>query len=53
MNIVCDGILRELRSTPGYKVPYGSLFEYVSAGNYFAELIEWTGWAIAANTWTT
>jgi 3-oxo-5-alpha-steroid 4-dehydrogenase 1 len=32
----------------GYKIPRGGLFEYVSAANYFAEMVEWTGFAIAA-----
>ncbi|MGB2854987.1 MAG: 3-oxo-5-alpha-steroid 4-dehydrogenase, partial [Dehalococcoidia bacterium] len=47
-----DGILRRLR-TPGetgYKIPRGGLFERVSCANYFGEIIEWCGWAIA--TWS-
>ena len=33
---------------PGYKIPQGGLFKYVSAANYTAECFEWTGWALAA-----
>ena len=42
-NIQADSILRNLRKPgeTGYKVPYGGLFDYVSAANYGAELIEW------------
>lgn len=31
-------------------IPRGGLFERVSAANYFAECVEWTGYAIAAGT---
>lgn len=47
-----DYILRNLRA-PGetdYKIPYGGLFNYVSAPNYLGEIIQWIGWAIA--TWS-
>jgi protein-S-isoprenylcysteine O-methyltransferase Ste14 len=47
-----DRILRNLR-TPGetgYKIPEGGLFRRVSSPNYFGELLEWTGWAMA--TWS-
>jgi 3-oxo-5-alpha-steroid 4-dehydrogenase 1 len=30
-----------------YKIPYGGLFEYVSAANLAAEILEWFGFAIA------
>jgi len=30
-----------------YKIPYGGLFEYVSCANYFGEILEWTGFAVA------
>jgi len=47
-----DRILRSLRTHPGddYQIPYGGLFRWVSCPNYFGEIIEWTGWAIA--TWS-
>ncbi|MBN1305159.1 MAG: DUF1295 domain-containing protein [Anaerolineales bacterium] len=47
-----DEKLRQLRQ-PGerdYKIPYGGLYEYISCPNYFGEILEWTGWAIA--TWS-
>eukprot|EP00775_Hariotina_reticulata_P009380 gene9380-9544_t len=50
-NIHSDAVLRSLRSRSGdtgYKIPHGGLFEYVSAANYFAEMVEWTGFAIAS-----
>ena len=31
-----------------YKVPHGGLFEYCSAGNMAAEILEWCGFALAA-----
>lgn len=31
-----------------YHIPRGGLFEYVSAANFFGEVIEWTGFAIAS-----
>jgi hypothetical protein len=34
----------------GYKVPHGGLFRFVSAANFTAEILEWTGYAIA--TWS-
>jgi 3-oxo-5-alpha-steroid 4-dehydrogenase 1 len=36
--------------TPGYRIPRGGAFEYVSAANYFGEIVLWTGWAVMS--WT-
>jgi len=49
LNLDSDRILRNLRGTgeTGYKIPYGGLFEYVSGANFCAEILEWTGFAIA------
>ncbi len=47
-----DRDLRRLRA-PGdesYKIPRGGLWEYVSNPNYFGEITEWCGWALA--TWS-
>jgi hypothetical protein len=52
INIHSDSVLRSLRK-PGetaYKVPHGGLFRYVSSPNYFGEMVEWFGWAVA--TWS-
>ena len=52
INYHADGVLRALRRPGGpdggYGIPYGGCFEFVSAANYFGEILEWTGWAIAA-----
>ena len=47
-----DAILRGLRSggETGYKIPRGGLYRWISCPNYFGEILEWTGWAIA--TWS-
>ncbi|XP_077585561.1 3-oxo-5-alpha-steroid 4-dehydrogenase 2-like [Stigmatopora nigra] len=52
INIHSDICLRKLRKKGelNYKVPKGGLFEYISAPNYFGEILEWFGYAIA--TWS-
>jgi steroid 5-alpha reductase family enzyme len=47
-----DRVLRNLRDDGEdvYKIPYGGLYRWISCPNYFGEIIEWTGWAIA--TWS-
>lgn len=47
-----DRFLRGLREPgeTGYKIPDQGLFNWISCPNYFGEIIEWTGWAIA--TWS-
>eukprot|EP01087_Luapelamoeba_hula_P003809 TRINITY_DN13665_c0_g1_i1.p1 TRINITY_DN13665_c0_g1~~TRINITY_DN13665_c0_g1_i1.p1 ORF type:complete len:259 (-),score=20.04 TRINITY_DN13665_c0_g1_i1:57-833(-) len=49
VNIQSDAILRNLRKPgdTGYKIPHGGLFEYVSGANFFGEIVEWVGFAIA------
>ncbi|XP_040206871.1 3-oxo-5-alpha-steroid 4-dehydrogenase 2 [Rana temporaria] len=52
INIHSDYILRNLRkpSDFGYKIPEGGMFKYVSGANYFGEIVEWFGYALA--TWS-
>ena len=52
INIRSDTILFALRKPgeAGYKIPYGGSYRWVSAPNYFGELIEWGAWALA--TWS-
>lgn len=50
INYRADRALANLRKPgeTGYKVPRGGLFEVVTCPNYFGELLEWTGFAIAS-----
>lgn len=56
INIHSDSILLHLRGRPingrrqGYKIPRGGMFEYVSCANYFGEILEWSGYALACGT---
>lgn len=52
INRQADNILRGLRGKGelGYKIPKGGLYRYISCPNYFGEILEWVGWAIA--TWS-
>jgi protein-S-isoprenylcysteine O-methyltransferase Ste14 len=57
INRWADRVLANLRKPgeTGYKVPRGGLYELVSCPNYLGELLEWTGFAIAAGSlagWT-
>ncbi len=48
-----DKIIRSLRK-PGDKnhyIPRGGMFRYVSSANYFGEIVEWIGFAIASWSW--
>jgi steroid 5-alpha reductase family enzyme len=47
-----DHVLFALRKPgeTGYKIPYGGMYRWISCPNYFGELLEWTGWALA--TWS-
>ena len=38
------------KSKKHYYIPDGGLYDYISSPNYFGEIIEWSGWAIA--TWS-
>lgn len=52
INFKADTMLIALREPgeTGYKVPRGWLYEYISCPNYFGEMLEWLGWAVA--TWS-
>ncbi|MEL7481123.1 MAG: DUF1295 domain-containing protein [Pseudomonadota bacterium] len=52
LNLNSDHILRTLRGPgeTGYKIPTGGGFRFVTSPNYLGEIIEWTGYAIAACT---
>ena len=45
-----DAVLFRLRGPgdAGYRIPHGGLYEVISCPNYFAELVEWLGFALAA-----
>lgn len=52
INVHADTVLIHLRKPgeTGYKVPHGGLYRWITAPNYFGEILEWTGWAIM--TWS-
>tara|TARA_Y100000589_G_scaffold189995_1_gene179913 strand:+ start:41 stop:790 length:750 start_codon:yes stop_codon:yes gene_type:complete len=52
INIKSDYIMINLKKEkgPGYHIPNSFLYKYLSAPNYFGEIIEWLGWAIL--TWS-
>lgn len=52
INRWADRDLRSLRinTEADYQIPHGVLYRWISCPNYFGEIIEWTGWAIA--TWS-
>jgi len=49
INLRADNTLLRLRSNTdkGYAIPRGGLFEKVSCPNFFGEIVEWIGFAIA------
>ncbi len=52
INLRSDAILHDLRR-PGeteYGIPTGGLYRWISSPNYFGEIVQWGGWAIA--TWS-
>ena len=52
INIRSDYIIMGMKKKkgPGYHIPHAFLYKYLSAPNYFGEIIEWLGWAIL--TWS-
>ncbi len=56
LNLHSDAVLRALRKPgeSGYKIPFGGAYRWVSSPNYLGELLEWVGFAVAAqnlNAW--
>lgn len=53
INWQADYIIRHLRKEGDTRhyIPRGGMFRYVSSANYFGELVEWTGFAIASWSW--
>lgn len=52
INMHSDYVIRHLRK-PGdtrHYLPHGGMYRYVTSANYFGEILEWTGFAIAAAT---
>ena len=52
INIRSDYIMISLKKEKGsgYHIPNSFLYKYLSAPNYFGEIIEWLGWAVL--TWS-
>ena len=52
INRRADHTLRCMRRTgeTGYAIPRGGLYRWISCPNYFGEIVEWAGWALA--TWS-
>lgn len=49
INNRADSTLISLRkSNQGYQIPRGRLFQYISCPNHFGEILEWAGFALAA-----
>ncbi len=50
VNRHADAVLSRLRAPGerGYKIPHGGLYRLVSAPNYLGEIVEWSGFALAA-----
>jgi hypothetical protein len=53
LNLQSDAILRDLSAkgggSGGYRIPFGGLFEYVSAPHFLGEIIEWGGYCLACH----
>ncbi|MDE6858512.1 MAG: DUF1295 domain-containing protein [Alistipes sp.] len=54
VNLHSDYIIRHLRKEGDTRhyIPRGGMFRYVSSANYFGELMEWVGFAIASWSWS-
>ena len=48
INFHADHVLIRLRDQGGgYRIPTGGLYRWITCPNYFGEMLEWAGWAIA------
>jgi len=58
INRRADRILLELRRSlrgergATYQIPEGGLYRWISCPNYFGEIVEWIGWAVATWSWS-
>lgn len=58
INLHSDSILRNLRTKDTkatiqkktYQIPHGGFFEIVSCANFFGEIVEWFGYAVASSS---
>jgi 3-oxo-5-alpha-steroid 4-dehydrogenase 1 len=52
VNLHADTVLIHLRKPgeTGYKIPKGGMYRWITAPNYFGEILEWCGWALL--TWS-
>ena len=53
INLHSDHVIRNLRK-PGdtkHYLPKKGMYRYVTSANYFGEIVEWTGFAIASWSW--
>lgn len=51
IHIHSDAVLLKIqRQNRGYQVPHSGLHRYLASPNYFGEILQWTGWALA--TWS-
>jgi steroid 5-alpha-reductase/3-oxo-5-alpha-steroid 4-dehydrogenase 1 len=50
INLHADTVLIHLRKPgeTGYKIPEGGMYRFITCPNYFGEILEWTGFAIAS-----
>ena len=53
VNLHSDRIIRNLRhpGDTGHYIPHGGMFRYVTSANYFGEVVEWIGFAVASWSW--
>ena len=52
-SVLSDGRIVLWLREPGetaYRIPRGGLYRFISCPNYFGELVQWAGWAVA--TWS-